>query len=295
MYNGVKYITYNNYMKSIFTFYISALRKIHPVEWIVIILAVSIVSFAISSSLNRDQWLTVEFKIEQTGPNPFYTDIYLVPQWFADKVNIGDVQYDNMGQKNFEIIDIKRWGIQSEKTWVKAKVKAKHKSAQNTFTFLYQPLEIGRTIDISLNGAYVKGTVINIDGYSAGRLTQDIIIKARLIDNRTPYSAYTRGVDVWVANSLQKGQTMTGFSKKVLAEILEVEVRNAERTVVTADGRVIQSEDVLKKDVFLTVRLHVSKQHDTYIFLEDIPLRIGMSLPLLFNQTPVYPVITQIL
>ncbi len=271
------------------------LKKLKPLDWFFTVVLVSILLFLISTSLNQDKWIKIEFKVINSPtyfPNNGGGD---APFWVADKIRIGDVQFDNFGKKNLEILNIRKWGYQNKEMWITASVKAKYKAKQKKYTFLYQPLEIGRTIDVTINGSNIHGIVSGIDGISDTRRIFTVTIKARLIDTWSSYSAYTRGVEPWIANAVEKNAEIKDPSGKIIAKILDVDVRPAERVVSTTDGRTNVTEDPLKKDVFLTLQLGVTKQDDTYMFLEDKPIIIGWSIPIYLNNVAIYPIITDIL
>jgi hypothetical protein len=269
--------------------------KLKMLDWIVIVLVSGITLFLVISSLNQNRWVTIEFKVQPTIAYTPDIDGLTNPYWVVDKITAGSTQYDSLGQKNLEILNVKRWGFQNEDTWVKASVKAKYKPSQKKYTYLYQPLEIGRYIDLTINGAYIHGVITSIEGYADTRKTYTITVDTRLIDISTPYSTSTRGVDPWVADAIEKGQTMKDTAGNIIAEILDVETKPAERVITTSDGRIVIGDDPLKRDVAMTIRLRVTKQNDTYFFLEDRPIKVGSAFPMFFKQMPLHPVVTQFL
>lgn len=281
-------------MKSLYKNSLQIVKKLKPLDWFVALLTLGIICFLGFSSLNQDRWITIEFKLEPTDAYTDNVDGLLVPYWVADSIKPGDTQNDSLGQKNLQILSVKRWGAQNEQTWVTATIKAKYVSTQKKYTYLYQPLEIGRSIDLTINGTYVHGVITYMQGFSDERPTRTITVNARLIDNLTPYSTFTRGVDPWIADAIKAGDVMKDVSGKTIAEILSVDVQPAERVVTTSDGRVVDGNDPLKKDVNLTIKLTVTKQNDSYIYLEDTPIKVGEPFPVFFNQILLHPTVTQI-
>jgi len=267
--------------------------KFKALDWFVIVAAVSVVIFLIVTSVNQDKWVNIEFKVTVT-PTYFPYSGETPPYWIVDNIKPGDSQYDSFGQQNLRIIDVKSWGIQTKDTWMTASVKAKYKPKQNKYTFQYQPLEIGRSLDVTINGTNIHGIVTSIEGQADSRKTYELILKTRLIDTGSPYSTVTRGVDPWYADAINKGLTMKDTSGRVVAEILEKEVKPAERVITTSDGRVFLGEDPLKKDVFLTVKLKVTKHDNTYTYLENVPIKIGFSFPIYLDNVFIVPNILQI-
>lgn len=274
--------------------YRNILYKITPLDWIIISIASGIIVFFIASSLNQEKWITIEFKVTNS-PAYFPNDGGgNSPYWLADTIREGDIQYDTVGNKNLEVISIKKWGFQSKELWVTASVKAKYKSKQKKYSYLYQPLEIGRSIDIAINGANIHGIVSKIQGFSDTRQLHTVHIKAQLVDTWSSYSTFTRGVEPWIANAIQNDAKIFDSSGKEIASIEEVNSKPAQRVVTTIDGKAITAEDPLKKDVFLTIKLSATKDGETFMFLEDKPIVIGGSIPLYFNDVVIYPVITEI-
>ncbi len=271
------------------------IKKLRPLDWFFTILSVGIIGFLIVTSLNQDRWIAVEFVILNSTnylPNDRGEG---VPAWVVENLKPGDVQYDDFGKKNLEILRVKKWGYQNKETWVTASVRAKYKSKQNKYTFMYQPLEVGRSINITVNGSNINGIVSTIHGFSDKRTTYDITVKARLIELYTSYSVSTMGIDPWVAQAVKKDEKFEDPAGKVLAKIIDVETRPAERVVTTSDGKTFITDDPIKKDVFITVQLNVIKRGGTYMFLENKPVLIGKPIPLFFDNLYIEPVITDIL
>lgn len=270
------------------------LKTLRPLDWFFALITVSVILFLVASSLNQEKWVTIEFKVS-LSPSYFpYNGGGDAPYWLAEKIRPGDYQYDNIGNKNMKILSIKKWGYQNKEMWVTASVKAKYKPKQKKYTYLYQPLEIGRTIDVTINGSNIHGIVSSIQGFSDTRPGRTITISARLIDSSSPYSTYTRGVEPWIADAIKKDAQMKDVSGNTIAKILDVSVAPAQRVVTTDTGQVILSEDPFKKDVFLTIQMNVIQQDGNYMFLEDKPIIIGWSVPIFLEKVVLYPVITGI-
>lgn len=282
-------------MSTIQAIYKNIFLKIKPLDWVIIAISFGVLVFFVAASLNQERWITIEFKV--TNPATYFPNMGGgdAPYWVADKIRTGDIQYDTLGKKNLEILSIKKWGYQYKETWVTASIKAKYKPKQKKYTFLYQPLEIGRSIDVTINGSNIHGIVSSIEGFSDTRPLYTIWVKTRIIDSSSYYSMNTRGVDSWVAQHIDKNEQIRDLYGKVIATILDLEIKPAERVVTTYDGRVLVIEDPLKKDVYLTLELQVTKPDNTYMFLEDKPILIGSSVPLLFKNLVIFPVITEIL
>ncbi len=276
-------------MKKTFYKYIVLLRKLNPLDWLVVFLITGVAIFLAVTSINREKWITIEFKITLAPVYSFGVPDS-PPSWIVDKIHIGDAQYDNLGQKNLEIKNIRSWGWGYRQTWVTASVRVKHKPNQQKYTFQYQPLEVGRAIDATINGTHVHGVVTSVEGSSDASPVYDVVVDARLLQN----DGFQRGVESWIAEAFDEGQTMKDISGKAIAEVLEKKVSPAERIVTTEDGRVFLRQDPLRKDVFVKLKLSVTKENDTYFFLEDYPIKVGIGLPIFLDRTQIGPIITHV-
>lgn len=282
-------------MSSAFRFLKLTFTRLMPLDWIIITISAGVIVFLVASSISREQWITIEFKVI---PSPTYfphNGDGDAPYWLADRIRPGDYQYDNVGKENLKILSIKKWGYQSKEIWVTASVKAKYKPKQKKYTYLYQPLEIGRTIDITINGSSIHGVVSGIEGFTDTRPTYTVTVKTRLVDSTSPYSLYTRGVEPWIANAITNKLVMYDAAGKPIAKILDSSIEPAQRVVPMADGSVAIAEDPIKKDVYMTIQLTVTKLDMNFMFLEDKPVLIGWSIPIFFDQIVLYPVITEII
>jgi len=274
--------------------YFRPIRKIKILDWVVVTIIFGLIIFLIVLTLNRSRWITIEFKIVQNPTYFSFSNPETTPYWVAENVRPGDVQYNNLGQKNLQVLNVTSWGFNYRQTWVKASVNVKYNPTEKKYSFQYQPLEIGRPIDVSLNGTSIHGIVTAIQGFTDQRPLYNITIKARLVDTNTPYSVATLGVDPWIADAVDEGQIMTDESGRQVAKIVNKDVTPAERVITTSDGRVLTGEDPLKKDVYLTIQLSVTRTNNTYFFMEDTPIKIGLSFPLFLKHELLYPLVTQI-
>lgn len=271
-------------------------RRINVLDAFIALTVIGAIISLVSLTINQNRWITIEFKLIQNPTNFAFNNIETQPYWIVSNLRPGDVEYNNLGQKNLQILTIKSWGYNYLETWIKASVNVKYNPIEKKYSFQYQPLEIGKPIDVSINGTSAHGIVTAIQGISDTRPIYTITVKARLIDTGSPYSTFTQGVEPWTADAIEKGLIVKDASGKPVAEVLDKDVRPAERVITTSDGRVLVGDDPIKKDVYLTVKLTgVTRINGTYLFLEDFPIIIGASFPIFSKQIVLYPVITQIL
>lgn len=258
------------------------ISKFRLLDWIILCIIICGLAYVLISLTLQPSWITIEFRVNGNystvgGSEP-------PPYWIADKIRAGDISYDNLGQKELVILDVKSWGFQSKETWVKASVKTKYSKQLKRYTFEYMPLEIGRPIDIAINGTNIRGAVTYVEGIADTREMQDIVVKAGL-----------NGIDIYYANGIKNGQIMYDTLNRPIAEILDMENKPAEVAVETSDGRIVTSLHPLKRDVLLTIKLKAVKQNGSFFFLETQPIKIGFNISLFFPQMMITPFIKEIL
>jgi hypothetical protein len=261
-------------------------KKLNAFDWLFIIVLVASVIFIAITSLKKTAWVTAEFKVSIPGTGRLS---YLA----AENLNQGDFQLNQSGEKNLEVLKVFSWGNQQKDMWITAKLNV-NVNKSNKYSFNYQPLEIGKPVEATIKGIYVRGIVTWLENIPDTRKRYAITIKARLVNDTNPYSTSTRGVDPWLADGLEVGQQMKDTTGRIVAEITDLTVKPAERTVQTGDGRIYLGEDPLKKDVFLTLKIQTTKNENDYYFLEDLPVKIGYFIPVLLGPINISPVITEI-
>jgi hypothetical protein len=259
--------------------------RLKPLDWLIIFIFSVITVFFIITSSQKNKWITVKFKVT-LPPHYFHYNGEPPPFWIVDKIKAGDIQYDAMGQKNLKILSISSIGYQDKMTWITASVKAKYLPKQKKYVFQSVPLEIGRSIDTTINGTNIHGMVTYIEGATDTRKMYDIKVKT-----------ITRGLDPWVVDVLKNGLTMTDSNGKIVAEIIDVVSKPAEKIVTTWDGRVLAAEEPVRKDVYMTLKLVVTRHDDDgkYYFLDDQPINISFSVAIYLKQLLIAPEIIQIL
>lgn len=268
-------------MKRFIHIFKKTLSNLRVLDWVILCIIVCGITYVLIALTLQPTWKTIEFRV--SGNYSTIGGIEPPPYWIADKLRAGDVAYDNLGQKVLIILDVKSWGFQSKETWVKASVKAKYSKQLKRYTFEYMPLEIGRPIDVAINGTNIRGAVTYIEGLVDTREIRDIIVKAGL-----------NGVDIYYANGIKKGQIMYDTLNRPIAEILDMEIKPAEVAVETSDGRIVTSLHPLKRDVFLTIKLKVVNQNGSFYFLETQPVKIGFNISLYFPQMMYAPFIKEL-
>lgn len=229
--------------------------------------------------VSKDQWITIEVKGS-------------APDFLSKNITIGDSQRDSLGREIATIKSIRRWGEVNTQTWITVSIKAK-RDKTNVIKFNYQDIAIGSPIKLQFGQYSIDGIVTYIEGVKDDRVKEEKTVKTRIID-WSGKSNETVGVFPWVANAIQKGDIMVTLTGDVVAEILSVDIQDADRIVTTADGRILTQKDPSRKDVYATIRIVTTKTDQTNFFLEDYPIKINYEFPFITSKYNISPRIVEI-
>lgn len=241
----------------------------------------------------KDSWISIEVKVSAYPTNSAGQLDGAPNFWLSKNIKPGDSQFNSLGRKIATIEKVKRWGDLVNETWITVKINA-HKDKTNTIRFNYQDVAIGSPIKFQFSEYSLQGIVTHIDKVKDERIKEEKVVKARLID-WTNKSTETMGIFPWVASVVHKGDIMTTLNGDVVAEITSVEIQDADRTIVTADGQMFVGKDPSRKDVYITIKISTTKVEQTNFFLEDYPVKVDADIPLYFPTYKIIPRIIEIL
>ncbi len=270
------------------------LKNITVLDLVVGVSIVAVILFFLIYFPKKSAWTTIEIKLrspytsfspnEQLAGAPYF--------WQTATIKPGDAQLDSSGQQIAVVESVHGWGDITTETWVTIKIRT-NTDKSSVLQFNYQNVFIGSTIKLQISNYTLEGIVTRIGGVD-NRPKEEKVIKARLIDpNNKNYETF--GVSPWVAAAPHAGDKMVAPDGDTIAEIQSVDVQDADRTVVTSDGRVLVQKDPLRKDVYLTVKLATAKTDHINYFLDDYPVKIDAEIPLYFPTYKIIPRITDIL
>lgn len=259
------------------TQYFSKLKRLRGklgiFEVLIGLLILLVLLFVMVLTRSKKEWVRAEIKISSSS---WWQTYYNSPPfWLGESINIGDQEYDSMGNKIAEVLNIKEYELNSsgvEPTtrkdfYLTVNLKIERDGRTSKLKFNNQPLEIGAPIEMHLSNTYVLGIVIFVEGIPDPRETEELIIEGVWLD-----------IFPWSAEAIKVGGKMKDGTGETVAEILEKRVELAEKTIETWQGNLVVSRDPLKRDIYLKIKLLVRKQGDNYYFREDQKVKVGENL-----------------
>lgn len=220
-----------------------------------------------------------------------------VGEWYSSALflNLKDQSYFDTSTAN--IINIKQYDADPGKKniYVTVNLKTIYNTALKRYTYNGKNVLIGSPIDINFDRLYLYGVIVDIEGYRPNDKMVNLIVKSQFINNQANFKFQdTGGVPPFVADGLQEGDIIKDFHGGSVVELIKKDIENAKRVVVTSDGNVLLREDPYLKDIFLTFKIRAVKRENRYYFFEDLPILINYPLPIHFDKTSIWPLVTAI-
>ncbi|PJE67793.1 hypothetical protein COU95_00395 [Candidatus Shapirobacteria bacterium CG10_big_fil_rev_8_21_14_0_10_40_9] len=278
--------------EKVLKFFKKTLSHLTLFDWIAVSLVAVIIVVLGIYFLRRWEWVEAEVKI--SPPDYFWTEKN-PPFWLADSLRVGDGEIDSFGRKTAEITDIKAFEVPQNKKsiYLKMRLRAVKDRNKGTYQFKSKQLAVGSPIELRFPRIFLTGVVTFVSGIPDTRFWEDKIVEARLL-TWTDVFPETLGVQPWIAEAVKVGDQMKDTQERVVAEVLAKKVAPAEKIVTTDDGRVFVTQDPLKKDVILTLKLKTFKQKGVNYFLDDFKVKVDSDIILALPQIDLYPRITKI-
>lgn len=239
----------------------------------------------------KESYITITIKV---GSDHVNWSGGTISQWFSQLFYVGMKEKDGLGRTTAEILNIRSYDTSTNLRAVYANVKLKaiYNRASNQYIFRGKPVLIGSTIRLYLDRLLVDGLVTHFEGVKDTREKHTLIAEAQIRDETTVYPE-TSGTKDYVADALKVGEKITDLQGNTVIEILQKRVEDAKRVVVTNDGRVLIQSNPMRKDVYFTLRVQTIKIGSRYYVFDDIPVLIGIGVPLNTSTISVWPEITK--
>lgn len=278
-----------NFRKLLF----SLLKKLSFFDYLTIFLGVLIIGLIGFYFFRKTEWQIVEVKV---APDDLFWSEKNPPYWLANTISKGDIQEDGLGRAIAEVLDVKTYEDKEDRKsiFLKLRLKSICNDRKKQYSFAGKPLAIGSALELEISHVYLKTIIVNIEGVQDERKWEDKIVEARL----TSYSQVfpeTIGIQPWKAEAVQIGDQMKDFQGRVIAEVMEKQIKPAEKITTAADGRAVLVQDPLKKDVLLKLKLNTFREGEINYFLYEYKVKVGEIIPLFLSQVNLFPEITKIL
>lgn len=255
------------------------IKKLHFFDWLVLAgIAVIIVFFfylraarkteivSVRVLFTRDDWGT------QTSNTPF---------WMAHELNPGDKAYNSLGSvvatlKTVEIVDT---GGPYRNAQVVVDLEVQYDEKNHTYSYNYQPLQIGKTLNLAFEKGAVRGVVIQIADEEISYTYQTVEL-------------WIRGVLPEVAREFFVGLQATDSSGEVVAEVENVRILPNEYYQFSQSlNRSVLANNPSLRDVKFWVTLKSFQNGPTFYYVNNAALKIGNEIWIEFPRVSSGPAV----
>ncbi len=263
----------NEYMGNIKLQMKRMIKRMRALDYLIAGCIVIIIgSFLFLRLSRRTQWITVLVRVQ---PDQLWWEANPSP-WYTQSLSPNQESYNSFGQKEAVLNHVQSFETNDGRNEVitEVKLKTSYDIFRHQYEYNYQPVLIGKPIEITFSKFSLIGMVIDINH----QLTYvDKNIEARIL-----------AIHPWKISGLAKGLQAKDESGTVIAEIEDMNIQNAQ-TYQLDDiyGRqfVIQSEDPTRRDVIMKLKIKAIKYNKAFYTVYGTPIKIGSQLNIEFPST----------
>lgn len=280
------------------------IKKLKFLDWTIIALGLAGILIFGFIFFRKSTYITATVKVGETSffygtwltGSPIWNDTSGTKNWFARAIKVGQSEKDGLGKVKAEVLDIYSYDkTPTRKTvYLTVRLNVVYNKASNTYTYKGVPVLTGSQIKLNLDNMYIDGLVLNVEGYPEKVERKLIKILTQIREESAAYPD-TAGTKPYVAEAINIGDSVLDNNGNTLIKVVDKKVVLAKKSAVTRDGRVVETVDPTKRDVFLTLDVYAQEIDGKFYFLDDIPILIDQILPVNTDKISIFPIITRFL
>ncbi len=223
-------------------------------------------------SQRQTQWLLVQVKVSQeewwwSANSPEY--------WYAQNLQSGTKGQNSFGETVAEVVkvDLTDAGMARNQVRVWAKLKVSYDPKKEQYIFGFQPLQVGRGLELNFGSQQVKGLVVSLNEEPPQAAEREVKVKLFEVDPQT-------------AQAIKLGLENKNSTGEVLAKITELHVGQTIRSEFSdLRGRMMLVVDPNYVQVEATIKMKLLKDGERYISPDGQAVKIGGEITVQFPQT----------
>ncbi len=185
--------------------------------------------------------------------------------WYADNLRPNQQAYNSFGEKVAEITNVESFdvGAYTRRLYVDVQLKGAYDKKRKIYLYNFQPLQIGKPIDLTFGKNNVRGLITYINDPKIDYTKKKIEVTLRQ-------------VRPWVAGSYLPGMEMKDSLGRVLARIDSAQTTLAQNYDFSdIRGKKILVVDPDYRDVTLQLTIATFRSGDTAYFIDRAAIKIG--------------------
>jgi hypothetical protein len=277
------------------------LQRVRALTWVDLFgvcIFLGILSVAFFFFLRKADYAYVTLRVSQSDTLNTYNDI--PPVWFIDKIQPGLKETDGLGRESILIEGVHRYRSNdlNQDFYVDLKVKSIFNARTGQYSYNGSTLLVGSFQSFKLQTLQLTGVIVDIRGKDTVPEEKYFIVKgfinpAANDDQFTVANTVGDGIRNYLADTLQKGLTITDVDGQIIAEVQAVTKRPGKRQFV-AGRELVSVPDPDRQHVEMTLRVKTIKIGDAYFFRKESPMIINGTMYLPFSKSNVIFTITDL-
>ena len=257
--------------------YLLWFRRLNLFDYLILfLLLVGLIIFGVLRFFRQEEVVVVRIKLTSQewwwNPQP-------PNYWYIGELAVGDIAYNTFGKRVAEVVDIRSFDVGPNRRvgYVELKLKATYDKQRGIYRFNYQPLQIGKPIELTIGKNNILGLVTHIG---------DKVLKWEETEvDLELYAAYP-----YVVEALTPGLKAFDSQGRVVAEVISVESRPAS-AYEFFDTRLrrfmLPGVDPNRRDVSLRLRLTTVRYSGATYFVDDTSIKVGNEIWIQFPDVVV--------
>lgn len=227
----------------------------------------------------------IKIRVKVTDQDVLYAGT-LPKNFYANQFEVGDVEYDAIGRKIAEIVKIDSYNLNPSDrvVYLDLLVKSTYDSRTKTYSVRGNGIRYGSPMRFNLLKVTFDGYVTEFPNSMDAHHVQVGVKRVETIG---------RGLEPFIADAVHVGDTFYDSSGNVLVKVLSVENKPAERVIQDFSPQLYLRNDPLYRDIYITVEVKTKTVDGIVYLFDDLPLKIGESVPINLKDISVFPAITK--
>lgn len=228
----------------------------------------------------------IKVRVRVTDQDVLYAN-NIPRNWYAQHFYAGDYELDALGKKVTEVLKVERFSITNERdvVFLDLNLKATYDTRTKMYSARGKQIMYGAPMKFNLQKVTFDGIITEFPGSDMSQKAQEGEITVRTL---------SRGIEPMVAKTIKMGDVVTDYNGVILAEVLKVDVKQAERVATTSKGDLLLRYDPIYKDVYLTLKLKVRVVNGESLMFDSVRVKVDQPVPLNFKNISLFPTLIEI-
>lgn len=215
---------------------------------------------------------------------------YTHPQsWYANVFQVGDTEVNALGAPIAKITNVERFVTDEVRkaVYLELNIKATYDTRNKRYTYKGKPLIFGTPLRFNMGKVYFDSIVVS--------LPDEVIDHKRI---KLTIEAEMKNIPNYQAEAIQQFEGRSVLDKQ---GITYVTVNKISKVISKTNYKIIDSNNLTFRkddeysDLFMELIVYAKETPSEYFAYRDIPLKIGLSIPISFPEMTFHPIVTKFL